>query len=155
MIRALIAHLHARSEEAVNSPPGARGEGLAAVLTTARLMLNAPETQVQIMIAVHVLLAEATVPDSPYRQEAADLNRWAISYLSWHLRIGIEQGDVRPDINCRAQAMLIMAAIRGVLLQWLVDPARIDLDALRAEMLTSLVLLLSTAPSVSFAAARA
>lgn len=155
MIRALISHLHVRSVEALDSPPEARGEGLPAVLTTAKLMLNAPETQVQIMIAVHVLLAEATVPDSPYRNEDADLNRWAVSYLSWHLRIGIERGEVRAEVNPRAQAMLIMAAIRGVLLQWLVDPARIDLEALRAELLISLVRLLAPDPRAALAVARA
>lgn len=138
MIRALIPHLHDRSQEAFGSRYEERGVGLEAVLTTARLLLDAPETQVQIMIAVHVLLAEATVPDSPYRAEAAELNRMATGYISHHLRLGVERGEVRPDINCRAQAMLIMAAIRGVLLQWLVDPERIALEALRTEMLSIL-----------------
>jgi len=143
MIRALIHHLHVRSEEAFGSRPDERGEGLEAVLTTARLLLDAPETQVQIMIAVHILLAEATVPDSPYRPEAAELNRMATGYISHHLRIGVERGEVRSDINCRAQAMLIMAAIRGVLLQWLVEPERIAMEALRAEMLSMLAHTLS------------
>lgn len=138
LIRELISHIHVRSMEEVLSRPDQRGQGLGAVLTTIYQLFQAPEGHVQIMIAVHALLAEATLPGSPYRAEAAALNRWAVSYLSYNLRLGVAGAEVREDINPRAQAMLIIASVRGALLQWLVEPERIALEDLRDELIASL-----------------
>lgn len=142
LIRALVPHLRVRAEEVFLSPYE-RGEGLTAVMTTVRALLDAPDTQVQIMIALHVLFAESTRPDSPYRDVVAALNRSSVGYLSHHLRIAVERGEVRPDLDCRAQAMMIMAGIRGLLLQWLIDPERMTLERMRVEVLASLHLSLT------------
>ena len=146
LIRELISHIHVRSMEEVLSRPDQRGQGLGAVLTTVYQLFQAPEGQVQIMIAVHALLAEATLPGSPYRAEAAALNRWAVSYLSYNLRLGMAAGEVREDINPRAQAMVIIASVRGALLQWLVEPERIALEDLRDELVGALQRGLSPRP---------
>lgn len=115
-----------------------RGEGLEAVLTTVRQLLEGSELQYRVTMAVQVLFAEAAVRGSPIRDEMTTLNRIATGYLSKNLRIGQARGEVRAGIDCRAQAMITMAMVRGVMLQWLLDPERIDREALCRETMASL-----------------
>lgn len=120
------------------SPIEARGEGLNAVLVTVRQLLEASDRQFRITLAVQVLLSEAAHKGSPIRAEIAALNRIATGYLSKHLRIAVAKGEVRADLDCRIHAMLIMAAVRGMLMQWQVDPERITREALCRETMATL-----------------
>ncbi|MES2034583.1 MAG: TetR/AcrR family transcriptional regulator [Pseudomonadota bacterium] len=137
LLGALTVHLLNMSVNET-SPVETRGEGLEAVLITVRQLLEGSELQYRVTMAVQVLFAEASVRDSPIRVEMTALNRIATGYLSKHLRIGQARGEVKPDIDCRAQAMITMAMVRGVMLQWLLDPERIDREVLCRETMASL-----------------
>jgi AcrR family transcriptional regulator len=78
-------------------------------------------------------LTHPTVSDS-----IAQLNRESVQGLARGLRTCIKQGTVRQDINPVSQATLILSALRGVMTQWLLDPEGVDLDAVKAELLSSL-----------------
>jgi hypothetical protein len=45
---------------------------------------------------------------------------------------------VRSDIDPQAQARMLVAMLRGLMTQWLLDPEGVDLDVVKAEMLSSL-----------------
>lgn len=137
LLGALTVHL-LQVSVGETSPVETRGEGLEAVLITVRQLLEGSELQYRVTMAVQVLLAEAAVRGSPIREEMTSLNRIATGYLSKNLRIGQARGEVRAGIDCRAQAMITMATVRGVMLQWLLDPERIDREALCRETMVSL-----------------
>jgi len=44
------------------------------------------------------------------------------------LRVGMEEGTIRKDIDPIAQAALLMGTLRGVAFQWLLDPDAFSLD---------------------------
>lgn len=137
LLGALTVHLLQMSVNET-SPLEERGEGLEAVLTTVRQLLEGSALQYRVTMAVQVLFAEAFVRDSPIRLEMTSLNRIATGYLSKNLRIGQAKGEVRAGLDCRAQAMITMAMVRGVMLQWLLDPERIDREVLCRETMAAL-----------------
>lgn len=144
MIAELVRHLLQRSDESTQ-PHELRGEGLPAVLTTVQLLFDAPEPHAELVVAVQVLLLEGSRPNSPYRADVASLNRTATGYIARHLRLAAQRSEIRHDLNAKAQAILILSAVRGALLQHRLDPERIPLATVRDELLSSLVRTLSPA----------
>lgn len=136
LIEALAQHILETSD--ARTPHETRGEGLEAVLTTVRLLIIGGPRQHRIHQAVHVLLGEGSAAGSPYQAAAAALNQVSTGYLSKHLRIAAAKGEVRGDLDFRAQASLIIAAVRGTVLNWQLEPDRYDLEALWAELDASL-----------------
>jgi TetR/AcrR family acrAB operon transcriptional repressor len=116
-----------------------RDDGFRAVLATVAGMMAAPETQRKISLSLQILLGEAAQPGSPIHEPVAGLSRMASGYISKQLRLAVARGEVRPDINPRAQGILIISAIHGALRQWLVDPERISTEDLRREILMGLI----------------
>jgi TetR/AcrR family acrAB operon transcriptional repressor len=133
LISALANHILTRSDEETH-PHQTRGEGLEAVLTTVRLLVIVSPEQMKIEHAVAVLLVEASTPDSPYREAVTSINQIVTGYISKHLRIAAAKGEIRPDIDFRAQAALIIAAVRGLVMLWQLEPERYDLKALWREL---------------------
>jgi AcrR family transcriptional regulator len=43
------------------------------------------------------------------------------------IELGVTDGSIRPDIDTAAHATVIEAVLRGIVLQYLVDPAHVDL----------------------------
>ena len=134
LVSELVQHLLDRTDE-TTWPHTLRGEGLAAVLATVRLVFDAPELHARLSIATQVLLLEGTRPNSPYQAVVSRLNRSTTGYLAKQVRIAIERGEVRPDVDAKAQGILIHGAVRGALLQHWLDPTRIPLADLRDELL--------------------
>lgn len=55
--------------------------------------------------------------------------------LRTYIEQGVSDGSIRPDIDEDAHATVIEAVLRGVVLQYLVDPDHVDLDAVAAATL--------------------
>lgn len=136
MIRQLIPHLHVTSGSLFGDPE-ARGTGIAAILQTAALLLDDRHEQANLTIAVHVFLAEAASEDSPFRDAVRELNEAATNFIGRNLDAAVEKGEIAPLHCTRSTSMIVMAMVRGALLQWLVDPA-VPLETLRGEMLAIL-----------------
>ena len=81
------------------------------------------------------------LPASGLRQELAAYNRDALAWFEQHIRVGIAQGEIAPGTDPAPTAVLLLGAMRGVMLQWLVDDA-IALDAVRDRLLQVAVQLL-------------
>jgi len=50
------------------------------------------------------------------------------------LRAGVAAGVIRKDIDCKAQAAILLATQRGIAFQWLLDPDNFPLDAAYDEL---------------------
>lgn len=66
------------------------------------------------------------------------LNARCVKGFECNLRAAAAGGEIRPDVDPRAQAVLILAALRGAVSQWLLAPDAIDLAAVRDEFVASL-----------------
>jgi len=73
-------------------------------------------------------------PASDLRQAMAAYNRSALAWFEQHIRTGIAQGEIRSDLDPAVTAVVLLGAMRGVMLQWLVDE-QIPLAAVRDQLL--------------------
>jgi hypothetical protein len=67
----------------------------------------------------------------------AELNSKSIAIYATLIRQGIEAGEIRADADPMLQASLLVATLRGVVRQWLVDPS-VDLDLICKELIGNL-----------------
>lgn len=68
----------------------------------------------------------------------AKLNEESAAAFERQMREAIALGEVRPDVDPRSQAVMLMSLLRGIMSQWLVAPKTIDLDQVRDELLVTL-----------------
>lgn len=87
--------------------------------------------------ALFAVLGDA-LTNATLRKKIAELNATSVKPLADNIRAGIASGDIRKTVNARAQATLVLSGLRGAVAQWLIDPDRIDLRALRDEFLASI-----------------
>jgi AcrR family transcriptional regulator len=87
--------------------------------------------------ALVVLLGEG-LSSELVADRLAELNARSAGAFEVNLTAAVAAGDVRADIDVKAQALLILATLRGTVGQWLLAPDAIDLDALSAAFVTSL-----------------
>lgn len=87
--------------------------------------------------ALFAVLGEA-LTNSTLRKRIGVLNAHSTEPLADNIRAAMEQGHVRKTVNPKAQAMLILSGLRGVVTQWLIDPDRNDLKLLSKEFTASL-----------------
>jgi AcrR family transcriptional regulator len=78
---------------------------------------------------------------------AAFTERWRQG-LSHHLREGQAQGEVRKDIDCDAQAVLLLATMRGLVIHHLMDEAVTDLAKLKVILLSMVDETLAARPPI-------
>ena len=74
--------------------------------------------------AVLVLMNESVIETAPVlRPVLAAYNRSALAWFEQHIATGIERGEIAADNDPHITAVILLGAMRGVMLQWLVDPA--------------------------------
>ncbi|MNJ79821.1 hypothetical protein D3C77_779710 [compost metagenome] len=56
-------------------------------------------------------------------------------HLAGYIGEGIARGEIRADVEPMAGSTLILGALRGSMLQFLLDPGDIPLSAIRQELL--------------------
>ncbi|MEJ5979153.1 hypothetical protein WG901_21045 [Novosphingobium sp. PS1R-30] len=106
-------------------------------MKTAALLLDARSEQADLTIAVHVLLAEASSKASPYREVVQQLNEAATSFIWRNLEAAVAKKEIAPLHCTKSTSIIVMAMVRGSLLQWLVD-ASVSMETLRSELLSLL-----------------
>jgi AcrR family transcriptional regulator len=87
--------------------------------------------------ALFVLLGEG-VSNDLVADRLAELNARSARAFEANLSAAVAAGEVRADIDVRAQAILILATLRGAVGQWLLAPDAIDLGGVSAAFITSL-----------------
>lgn len=68
-------------------------------------------------------------------EAVATFNRESATDFGRLIRGSIEAGDIRPDIDARTQALILSAALRGIMAQWVLDPEGVDLAGIRTEFI--------------------
>lgn len=113
-----------------------REQGLGATLSALRRFLNLLARPTPYTRAMYVLLGEA--PGAPpelqkalraYQESVRDLFREAVAE-------GIEAGEIRPEIDPDAQAVVLLGMARGIGQQVVLHPGSVDLDAVAVEVLS-------------------
>ena len=94
------------------------------------------------MRALYVIMGEALASVPNMRNRIADLNVGARKNIVDVIHRGVESGEFRSNIDVEAAAAIIIGALRGLAMQHMVDPERMDLDklipAMRASALSGL-----------------
>lgn len=120
LLRALAANIGMRFTAQLREGPD-RKPGLDTIRGNVTVYFNRVDRSWTTTRALLVMMTEGFMEDSELRDLIVTYNRSALGFLEEHIRIGIENGEISPDIDPRATAVLLLGALRGVLLQWLVD----------------------------------
>lgn len=136
LLLALVDDVLRRFRELVEPAVG-RQKGLPALLATCRIFLESLDRPFPLTRAVYVMIGEAAGAP-PELQKALNAHQGAARQLIVDALVeGVEMGQVRPDVDPAAQAVVIFGILRGVGLQSLMDPASVDVEAVTAEVLGS------------------
>lgn len=90
-----------------------------------------------------VLGAESLDPDDPLHDFFVERYETAREFVRTILRAEIDAGTVRAAIDVDDVALEVIAALMGLEIQWLTDPARVDLRAATAAYVDRLIQSLS------------
>lgn len=83
--------------------------------------------------ALYALLFEAMGPLPALRPKFEALHRDLRRNLVGVIRAGQAEGTVRADVDAGREAVLFLGTMRGVTLQWLLDPTTVKIDAVLRE----------------------
>ncbi|MBC7955363.1 MAG: TetR/AcrR family transcriptional regulator [Cytophagales bacterium] len=134
LVHALVGHIGRRFGEQLAQGPAIE-PGLSAILGNIHVYFSRKGGRWTSTRALLVMMTEGCMePHAGLRQEVAAYNRQVLAWFEEHLRIGIAKGEIAPATDAAATAVVLLGALRGVMLQWLVDE-RIKLPAARDQLL--------------------
>jgi AcrR family transcriptional regulator len=84
--------------------------------------------------ALYVLIGEALGPVPEIRPDIAHADESFHHNLQRHIERGIASGEIRPELDPARQAALLVATLRGISLQLLINPAAVDLKAVSRDL---------------------
>jgi AcrR family transcriptional regulator len=84
--------------------------------------------------ALYALMFEALGPIPQLQQEFQRLHDGFRGSIEKTVREGIAAGAIRADVDPAAQAVLLLAALRGIGFQWLLESGAFSLDAAYSEL---------------------
>jgi AcrR family transcriptional regulator len=116
--------------------------GLTGLLESVDFYIDSGRSNVTVLRAFHAVLGSA-VKQAPLSKAIADLNRQSVESFARTIKSGMRIGEIRRDIDAIAQATLIISALRGVMTQWLLDPKRVNLSAIKKQLRADLTRSLS------------
>ena len=137
LLQAVIErHGETLRERAVTRRHGLGGlEALYAEVDSYLSALDAPTVQSR---AFFVLMLESVGPTPQFRPAFAAITaRWEDGLVQ-QLRQAQQQGSLRPDIEARTEARLLIAALRGIRIQSMMDPSNSDVPAAMNALKVSL-----------------
>ena len=136
LITAVAAHIRDWVFAGIRDHAGRR-PGLGGLIAGIRFYFDAAGDNPVMMRALHTVLAGAL--HKPAVAAAIEaLNRDSVAVAEANIRAGIEAGEIRRGLDVHTEAVLILAAVRGAIAQWLIDPGTVDLAAARTVCLASL-----------------
>jgi AcrR family transcriptional regulator len=108
--------------------PGARGMCRVDDLLEAYIGSVRDEHDGRYVRALYVVHADSISEAPSLRDSVAHTNEVLRAYLRSCLQQAVEDGEVPAGTDLTSAAVLIEGLLRGVSMQWLVDPAKVDLD---------------------------
>lgn len=106
--------------------------GLARILGIVRFYLDSAARMPVRTRALYVLLGEG-LSSKLVGPPLAELTARSVKEIESNLVAGIRARNIRGGIDTRAQAMAILALLRGSVSQWLLSPRTVDIASLRDE----------------------
>lgn len=104
--------------------------------TVSRYLDSAGKSPANIRALHHILHEGSLNPAmAPLISRANDNS---VAGFEYQIKQGIKRQQIREDINPRAQAIIILSTLRGVMAQWLVDSESVPLEQVRMELLTTI-----------------
>ena len=86
------------------------------------------------MRALYAIMGEAIGAVPEIRESIANLNAGARERLMGIIQRGIDSGEFNPETDKEAAAALIIGALRGLVMQHLIDPKNFDLKHMHASV---------------------
>jgi AcrR family transcriptional regulator len=83
--------------------------------------------------AFTVLMGESAAEDHPAGRWFRERYPRRCDNLAAALRAGVDRGQIRPETDCDAVAVEIIAMMDGLQVQWVLDPERVDMARLFAH----------------------
>lgn len=136
LVRALIAHLHARQDERLALGEVAHMNGLEALMAYVRAHYDALSAESDLR-AYFSLLAAAVADLSDIRAAFAQSHERVKGLLTGFVARGKDEGVIAKCANPEAVALMIGSALMGAAMQSLIDPA-FDAAPVRDETLRML-----------------
>ena len=99
------------------------------------------------MRALYAIMGEAIGAVPEVRQSIADLNAGARARLMDIIQRGIDQGEFNSETDIEAAAALIIGALRGLVMQHLVDPKNFNLKNMRSGVQVTVTASLRRTPA--------
>ncbi|MNE45080.1 Bacterial regulatory protein, tetR family [compost metagenome] len=134
LLRALAGFVNTSFMDLVRAAPRRR-PGLDTLRGFVSVYLGRNETDWVNTRALIALMAEAVTEDSETVEILAEYNRSVQGYLARHVSEGIAKGEIRVDVEPMAVATLILGAMRGMMMQYLLDPSVSDLAVLQKQLI--------------------
>ena len=133
LLRALAAHITARFADQLQAAPQRR-PGLDAIRGHIEVYFGRTDQQWTSTRALLVMMTEGLMDGAGLRDDMAAYNRQALRFFEVHLQAGIACGEINAWVDTQASAVLLLGALRGVMLQWLLD-RQINLPRVRDAVL--------------------
>jgi AcrR family transcriptional regulator len=126
MVRELISSLVYRWRERTVAPMLSGVSGLQEALGLIVGIWQQIERDATDVRVLYTLFFEAVGPGSSFRESIAERHTELRQAIAEALRRGINDGSVAPDVDVETEAALLVAGLRGIGYQWLLDDAGID-----------------------------
>ncbi|MCY1273514.1 HTH-type transcriptional regulator BetI [compost metagenome] len=123
LLRALAGHVNTRFMSVVEDRAPQRKPGLETLLGFIDVYFQRDDSEWTNARALLALMAEAVTVESESAQILAEYNRSVRELLANQVEIGIANGEIHADTDPLAAATLLMGALRGTMLQLLLDPS--------------------------------
>lgn len=127
LLRALTLHINSGFDQAMATAPKTR-PGLEAVLSYVTVYLTRGDKTWTNTRTLLLLMAEALIEGSENAIVLADYMKRMYDYLEENIRIGIEVGEIHPDVSPKLGAEMVIGMLRGIMLQRLVKGGDIDMS---------------------------
>jgi AcrR family transcriptional regulator len=135
MLHALADHIVAEYSVRVRSGPIA-SHGLQRLIDVIIFCVNDAERD-PTTVRVYQALLGAGLTRTDLRPLGARIARQAVDDIAGLIRDARSLGEVRQDVHARTEASLIIAALRGVLFQWLINPDHVSLSRMRDSLVAN------------------
>ncbi|MCP1419148.1 AcrR family transcriptional regulator [Pseudomonas laurylsulfativorans] len=135
LLRALAGFVNSTFMELVQARSPQWRPGMDALKGFVSVYLARPDGDWVNTRALLALMSEAVTQDSETVQVLAEYNLSVQKHLARYIREGIDNGEIRPQVDPMTGALLFLGTLRGSMLQVLVDPANADLELLQGQLL--------------------
>jgi AcrR family transcriptional regulator len=107
----------------------AQRRGLAGVAARIEAHLQGAMRSPEAVRLLYVLYMESLTAAPQLHPRIAGLARSYRDGFAYHLREARRDGEIARDVAVEEQATVVLGALRGLIMQWLIEPDAIDLDA--------------------------